>query len=196
MPRKKRKRSLTPRVKRMGRSARLQSARTWLKTYHGKSIAAGYRRHFGVDWVCAFRELEMLGVRIDSAYKGRILKSVEGHIAARQRRKARQKETHEFPFDQDETFAFSASEISQERLASTETRGTCIRHGTQQNVASREGLNRYRRIVVPSHVTERECDCPDCARKRKTQGQELIYLKRARRISFKSQSDTLKEERI
>ncbi len=92
----------------MGRSARLQSARTWLKTYNGKSIAAGYRRHFGVDWVCAFRELEMLGVRIDSAYKGLILKSVEGHIAARQRRKARQKETHEFPFDQDETFAYMA----------------------------------------------------------------------------------------
>ena len=60
----------------MDRSARLQSARTWLKTYSGKNIAAGYRRHFAVDWVCAFRELEMLGVKIDSAYKDQILKSV------------------------------------------------------------------------------------------------------------------------
>ncbi len=60
----------------MDRSARLQSARTWLTTYSGKNIAAGYRRHFAVDWVCAFRELEMLGVKIDSAYKDQILKSV------------------------------------------------------------------------------------------------------------------------
>jgi hypothetical protein len=92
----------------MDRSARFQSARTWLKTYSGKNIAAGYRRHFAVDWVCAFRELEMLGVKIDSAYKDQILKSVEGHNAARERRKARQKETEESSFDQDETFAYVA----------------------------------------------------------------------------------------
>lgn len=53
----------------MDRSTRLQSARTWLKTYDGKNIAAGYRKHFAVDWPCAFRELEMLNVKIDSAYK-------------------------------------------------------------------------------------------------------------------------------
>jgi hypothetical protein len=92
----------------MDRSARFQSARTWLKTYSGKNIAAGYRRHFAVDWVCAFRELEMLGVKIDSAYKDQILKSVEGHNVARERRKARQKETEESSFDQDETFAYVA----------------------------------------------------------------------------------------
>ena len=108
MPKKKRKRALSPRVKRMDRSARLQSARTWLVTYSGKNIAAGYRRHFSVDWVCAFRELEMLGVRIDPACKGQILKSVEGHIAARRRRKSRLGETHESRFEQDETFAYIA----------------------------------------------------------------------------------------
>jgi hypothetical protein len=79
-----------------------------LKTYNGKSIAAGYRRHFGVDWICAFRELEMLGIRIDSAYKDPILKSVEGHMAAQKRRKARWEETYEEPFDQDEHFAYIA----------------------------------------------------------------------------------------
>lgn len=108
MPKKKRKRVLPPRVKRMDRSARLQSARTWLKTYNGKNIAAGYRRHFSVDWVCASRELEILGVKIDAAYKDQILKSVEGHIAARQRRRSRRGETHESPFDRDETFAYVA----------------------------------------------------------------------------------------
>lgn len=107
MPKKRRK-ALPPRVKRMDCSARLQSARPWLKTYNGNNIAAGYRRHFGVDWVCALRELEMLGVKIDADYKGQILKSVEGHIAARQRRKSRRGETPESAFDQDETFAYVA----------------------------------------------------------------------------------------
>jgi hypothetical protein len=69
MPKKKRKKALPPRVKRMDRSARLQSARSWLKTYSGRNIASGYRRHFGVDWVCAFSELEMLGVKIGADYK-------------------------------------------------------------------------------------------------------------------------------
>ena len=53
----------------MDRSGRLESARVWLKTDDGKNVAAGYKRHFGVDWSCAFRELEMLGVRIDVACK-------------------------------------------------------------------------------------------------------------------------------
>lgn len=112
MPKKKRKGPLPPRVKRMNRSARLQSARNWLKTYNGKNIAAGYRRHFAVDWVCAFRELEMLGVKIDSGYKDQILKSVAGDIAARQRRKARRQETYEEPFEQDEHFAYIAGYTS------------------------------------------------------------------------------------
>lgn len=93
--RKKKKGALPPRAKRMDRLARLQSARVWLKNYDGKNIAAGYRRHFAVDWSCAFRELEMLGVRIDAAYKEQILKSVEGHIAARRRRKSRRGEIDE-----------------------------------------------------------------------------------------------------
>jgi len=65
-------------------------------------------KHFAVDWVCAFRELEILGVKIDAAYKGQILKSVEGHIAAPQRRKSRQVETLESSLDHDENFAYIA----------------------------------------------------------------------------------------
>jgi hypothetical protein len=103
--RKKKKGALPPRAKRMDRSARLQSARVWLKTYNGKNIAAGYRRRFAVDWLCAFREFEMPGVRIDVAYKDQILKSVESHIAARRRRKSRRGESDESRFEHDEIFA-------------------------------------------------------------------------------------------
>ncbi len=93
----------------MNHSARLQSARSWLKTYSGQNIVRGYRKHFGIDWVCAFKELEMLGVKIDDGYKNRLLKSLAGDVAARTRRKHRRKEASDgFP-DQNETFAYVAS---------------------------------------------------------------------------------------
>jgi hypothetical protein len=92
----------------MNRSGRLQSARSWLQTYDGKNIAAGYRKHFAVDWHCAFRELEILGVKIDSGYKSQILKSVAGHIEARRLRKVQRKAALEMPFEQDANFAYIA----------------------------------------------------------------------------------------
>jgi len=92
----------------MNRSARLQSARSWLKTYSGKSIASSYRKRFGVDWVCAFKELEMLGVKIDDEYKNNLLKSLAGGVAARRRRKLRRKEVFDEFSDQDDTFAYIA----------------------------------------------------------------------------------------
>lgn len=98
----------------MSRSGRLNSARSsWLKTYNGKNVAAGYRKHFGVDWACAFKELEMLGVKIDSAYKNEILKSVQGDIVARKRRKAQREEAqlhemYELPVDQDDNYFYIA----------------------------------------------------------------------------------------
>lgn len=91
----------------MDRSARLQSAPAWVRTYEGKNIAAGYRKHFAVDWACAFRELEMLGVKIDSAYKDQILKLVAGRIAAGRRRSPKS-EVDKCALDQDETFAYIA----------------------------------------------------------------------------------------
>ncbi len=92
----------------MDRSRRLQSARAWLENYIGRNVASGYRKHFGVDWVCAFKELELLGVRIDPGFKSRILRSAEGDIAARRRRKARREETYEELPDQDEHYAYIA----------------------------------------------------------------------------------------
>ncbi|HEY3042068.1 MAG TPA: hypothetical protein VGJ66_25285 [Pyrinomonadaceae bacterium] len=89
----------------MNRSARLQSARSWLKTYNGQNIASGYRKHFGIDWVCAFKELELLGIRIDAEYKENLLKSLAVGVAARRRRKLQRKEAFDEFLDQNETFA-------------------------------------------------------------------------------------------
>ena len=67
-PRKK-KRVLSPRRKRMDRSARLQAARHWLPNHAGKNAVRAYSRWFGVDRVCAIAELRMLGHKVDRAYE-------------------------------------------------------------------------------------------------------------------------------
>ncbi|MBN1121815.1 MAG: DUF2695 domain-containing protein [Anaerolineae bacterium] len=85
---------------------RLQSARTWLPTYEGKNIAKGYRKRYRVDWPTAFRELEMLGVEFDPAYKEQVLSTIERQRELRRQKK--QERTLE-PFegiDQDDHFAY------------------------------------------------------------------------------------------
>jgi len=64
---------LPPRHKRLTRQGRLHAAKTWLRSYPGKNIAQGYRKHFGVDSLCAIRELRLLGVAIDPAYERAVL---------------------------------------------------------------------------------------------------------------------------
>lgn len=61
----------------MNRKRRLDAARAWLPKYEGKNVVRGYRKHFGVDWACAFIELEMLGVDIDPGYKESTLRAAD-----------------------------------------------------------------------------------------------------------------------
>ncbi len=68
MTKSKKKRPLPPRVKRMKRPARLESAKNWIPTYLGKHLLRGYCNHYAVGWRCAVIELKMLGVRIDPSY--------------------------------------------------------------------------------------------------------------------------------
>ena len=67
MPRRKKK-PLAPRRKRMNRQARLQLARHWLARFTGKKVIRSYATWFGVDWMCAVKELEILGVKLDQSY--------------------------------------------------------------------------------------------------------------------------------
>ena len=52
----------------MKRSARLQSAVSWLKQFSGKNVLRGYCKHYGVDWRCAAIELKQLGVQLRPEY--------------------------------------------------------------------------------------------------------------------------------
>ena len=82
----RKRKPLPPRHKRLTRQGRLQAAITWLRSYPGKNIARGYRKHFGVDSLCAIRELRLLGVAIDPAYERAVL------AASRARNKKRKRE--------------------------------------------------------------------------------------------------------
>jgi hypothetical protein len=98
----------------MNRARRLQSAKHWIPTYSVKSIIRGYRKHYGVDWRCAVKELEWLGVPLDQVHVERLKRTVEGQSRAKQRAKLEKKnrELQELWEDSDETFAYVAGYTS------------------------------------------------------------------------------------
>lgn len=77
------------RLKKMKRLQRLQSAKSWLQTVEGetKQIVKAYRNRYGVDWSTAFREIELLGVEIDPAYKEQVLAALQRERDAKQKKK-------------------------------------------------------------------------------------------------------------
>jgi len=94
------------------RKRRLAAAKHWLPKYNGKNIVRGYRKNFGVDWVCAIDELKMLGIEIDPTYEAQLRLTVANNIKAKQQRKEKKKQEEMerrmldlYP-DSDEYFAY------------------------------------------------------------------------------------------
>jgi hypothetical protein len=65
----------------MSRAARLQSGRHWLRTFSGTRVVRSYARWFGVDLMCAVKELQILGLKFSPAY----LEALRRTVAARPR---------------------------------------------------------------------------------------------------------------
>jgi predicted membrane metal-binding protein len=89
------------------REKRLKSAVNWIKTYTGKRIVYGYSKKYGVDKLCAVKELRMIGVEISEEYEKQLINSME---ALRQQRlsfknKRDEKLNNLCGFDSDENFA-------------------------------------------------------------------------------------------
>ena len=106
MGRKRGGKSNVPRVKRMKRSARLQSAVSWLKQFEGKHVLRSYCKRFGVDWRCAAIELRQLGVQLDAEYLTR-REEAERQLVneRRQRREAHaRKDSKPSPFEYESIF--------------------------------------------------------------------------------------------
>jgi len=86
---KKAKRNNTPRRKKLNKKQRISIANDWLKSYNGKNIVKGYSNWFGVDLLCAIRELRIVGQIISEKYEIQVRKSVEDKIL--QRKNAKEK---------------------------------------------------------------------------------------------------------
>jgi hypothetical protein len=70
--------ALSPRRKRMSRAARLQSGRHWLRSFSGKRVVRSYARWFGVDLMCAAKELQMLGLDLSADYLEALRRTATG----------------------------------------------------------------------------------------------------------------------
>lgn len=112
MRRKKKRNVLPPRRLRMKRCGRLASARHWMPTYEGKNIVRGYARWFGVDHLCAVKELRILGVTVDPAYVAMLECTARNkgvaRAKARARREAEAEASRRACIDQDENYYFIA----------------------------------------------------------------------------------------
>lgn len=84
------------------REQRLQAAKQWLPKYDGKHIVKGYRKHFGVDIMCAITELQMLDYEFTPEYIECVKKTIEAERINRQEKKE-QKKLERFE-DSDDTF--------------------------------------------------------------------------------------------
>jgi hypothetical protein len=97
----------------MKREGRLRSARSWIAKYEGKNIVKGYSKWYGVDLLCAIRELRMLGINIDEERERQVKATLEGRVRARQLKKLKQaqeklEQLKQIYSDSDGTFAFIA----------------------------------------------------------------------------------------
>jgi hypothetical protein len=91
----------------MKRQARLASARTWLAKFSGKNVVRGSAKWFGVDLLCAVKELSLCGVAIDPAYVAQL----KATIASRSRRaneSIAEPQSLGYGIDWDENFAYIA----------------------------------------------------------------------------------------
>lgn len=109
------KKNNTPRRKRYNHKERLAKAPAWIKNYDGKNLIKGYANFFGVDKLCAIKELELSGVIILEEYKKQVTDAHKRLIEER-RKKKKEKEEPKIDeselIDSDENFAFIAGYTS------------------------------------------------------------------------------------
>ena len=104
---KKKKKSLSPRQKRLDRERRFSAAKSWMEKYPGKNLVKGYRKHFGVSILCAAIELKMLGVEINPEYIEKLKLDEAARRKANERKKLlKAEEEQDLLFDSDETYYF------------------------------------------------------------------------------------------
>src|SRR5690606_12379553 len=92
----------TPRTKRMKQFQRLHNALHWFKAYNGKNLVSGYSKRYGVDKLCAIRELGLLSVRFSDEYENNLRRSLQELWDQRRLRKEKRMQQNKvYPFESD-----------------------------------------------------------------------------------------------
>lgn len=102
------------RKKRRTKKYRLVSSKEWIRNYDGKNIVKGYSKWYGVDLLCAIKELRMNGVIVDEVYEEQVKESIKAKTIARQISKENRKKRLNLNEDEflDGRFAFIAGYTS------------------------------------------------------------------------------------
>jgi hypothetical protein len=108
LSKKRKKNPLPPRRKRMNRQARLESARRWLMKFSGKNVVRSYANWFGVDLLCAAKELSLCGVAVDQAYVAQLETTFASRSNRRQKQPIAEPQPVGYGVDWDENFAYIA----------------------------------------------------------------------------------------
>ena len=100
-------------MKTLHKNKRLKSAVEWVKTYSGQKIVHGYCKRYGVDKLCAVKELRLIGIAISEEYENQLQQSIEALKNQRQLRKDRkEQELNSLEIESDEYIAFIAGYTS------------------------------------------------------------------------------------
>ena len=112
MKKKKKNHNSTPRRKRINREARLAKAFKWLNEYEGKNIIKGYAKWFGVDKLCAMKELKAIGVEFPEKKEEQIRAEIKAKEINRKKIKERKNDSILELTDSDDYFAYIAGYTS------------------------------------------------------------------------------------
>lgn len=89
-------------------NARLQSAQHLISGYEGSNLVKCYSKKYGVDKLCAIKELRILGIEVSSKYESELIRSMQ--VLKNQRQKGKEKiiRANEglLQIESDEYFAF------------------------------------------------------------------------------------------
>ena len=97
---------MNPKV--MSRKDRLKIAKRWAESISTAKKIKAYRKHFGVDKLCAAKELMMAGVALREKYAERWATRLERKAKARKIRPRKPRVEEPLPLESDDTFYFIA----------------------------------------------------------------------------------------
>jgi len=104
----------TSKKKRYTKKYRIGSSVDWIKNFKGKNIVEEYSKWYGVNLICAIKELRNKGIGIDEEYEKKIRQRVEEKRMTRQKNKENRQKNKEEKIDEfsDSRFAFIAGYTS------------------------------------------------------------------------------------